>query len=198
MIENNSPGKRIIDFFFELGMLKRTPRSGFQFLGSGGESVADHSFRTALIGYTLARLMGGVDTFKVVSLCLFHDVPEARTGDLNYVNKRYVTAREAEAVSAAAEGLPIGAEFKALIEEYREGRTEESKLVHDADTLDLILELKEQQDLGNAYAARWIDFARKRLQTPIGKELVEEILRTDSADWWFKDHDHWWHPNHEG
>lgn len=197
MDENNFPGKRIIDFFFELGMLKRTPRSGFQFLGSGRESVADHSFRTALIGYTLARLVGSVDPFKVVSLCLFHDVPEARTGDLNYVNKRYVEAREAEAVSDIAEGLPFGAEFMALIKEYREEQTEESRLVHDADTLDLILELKEQQDLGNAYAAKWIYFAMKRLRTPMGKELAEEILRTDSTDWWFKGHDHWWHPNHE-
>ena len=58
-------------------MLKRTPRSGFQFLGSGAESVAEHSFRTAIIGYTLARLDGQADTGRVVQLCLFHDVPEA-------------------------------------------------------------------------------------------------------------------------
>ncbi|MGD8504830.1 MAG: HD domain-containing protein, partial [Syntrophobacterales bacterium] len=37
-------------------MLKKTPRSGFQFLGSGRESVADHVFRVATIGFTLARL----------------------------------------------------------------------------------------------------------------------------------------------
>ncbi|MHC1741904.1 MAG: HD domain-containing protein [Syntrophobacteraceae bacterium] len=41
----------MIHFFFELGMLKKTPRSGYQFLGSGGESVADHTFRMTLIGY---------------------------------------------------------------------------------------------------------------------------------------------------
>ena len=32
--------KRIANFLFEAGMLKRTPRTGFQFLGSGAESVA--------------------------------------------------------------------------------------------------------------------------------------------------------------
>ena len=46
--------KRTAEFLFEVGMLKRTPRTGYQFLGSGGESVADHSFRTAVIGYVLA------------------------------------------------------------------------------------------------------------------------------------------------
>ena len=39
--------KNLANFLFEVGMLKRTPRTGFQFLGSGAESVAEHSFRTA-------------------------------------------------------------------------------------------------------------------------------------------------------
>lgn len=184
--------RKIINFFFELGMLKKTPRSGFQFLGSGQESVADHSFRVAMIGFALARLAGNVDPFKVVSLCLFHDIPEARTGDMNYVNKRYVKVDEKGAINDLAETLPFGDEMKALLKEYRTEETEESKLVHDADQLDLILELKEQNDLGNAYAAKWIHFARKRLRTDIGKEIAEEIVETDSTDWWFKGHDEWW------
>ncbi|MFZ2447811.1 MAG: HD domain-containing protein [Syntrophobacteraceae bacterium] len=184
--------RKIVNFFFELGMLKRTPRSGFQFLGSGRESVADHSFRVAMIGFTLARLSKDVDPFKVVCLCLFHDLPEARTGDLNYVNKRYVTVDEGGAVDDLARSLPFGDELKAFLREYRDEVTEESRLVHDADQLDLILELKEQNDLGNTYAAKWIHFARQRLTTPIGKSVAEEILLTDSTDWWFKGHDDWW------
>lgn len=194
---SSSSHKNIINFFFELGMLKKTPRSGFQFLGSGRESVADHSFRVTLIGYTLARLTKIADPYKVVCLCLFHDVPEARTGDMNYVNKQYVTVDENGAIADVAGTLPFGADFKALLEEYRVGETEAAKLAHDADQLDLILELKEQNDLGNAYAAQWIHFALKRLRTPIGKELAAEIMRTDSAAWWFEGHDEWWHPGHE-
>ena len=189
--------RKIINFFFELGMLKKTPRSGFQFLGSGRESVADHSFRTAMIGFTLARLAGNVDPFKVVCLCLFHDIPEARTGDQNNVNKRYVTVNEKSAIRDLADSLPFGEEVKELLKEYRESTTEESRLVHDADQLDLIVELKEQNDLGNTYAAKWIHFARQRLITAIAKEMAEEILNTDSTDWWFKGHDDWWGKNHK-
>lgn len=189
--------RKIINFFFELGMLKKTPRSGFQFLGSGRESVADHSFRVAMIGFTLARLAGNVDPFKIVSLCLFHDIPEARTGDMNYVNKRYVTVDEKGAISDLADSLPFGDEVKALLREYRDEQTEESLLVHDADQLDLILELKEQNDLGNTYAAKWIHFAQQRLRTQIAKDMAEEILKTDSTDWWFKGHDDWWGKNHK-
>jgi putative hydrolases of HD superfamily len=176
-------------------MLKKTPRSGFQFLGSGSESVADHSFRVAMIGFTLARLAGNVDPFKVVCLCLFHDIPEARTGDMNYVNKRYVTVDEKGAIADLADSLPFGEELKALLREYRAEDTEESRLVHDADQLDLILELKEQNDLGNAYASKWIHFAQQRLVTPLAKDMAEEILKTDSTDWWFKGHDDWWEKN---
>jgi len=32
--------KDIANFLFEVGMLQKTPRSGYQFLGSGCESVA--------------------------------------------------------------------------------------------------------------------------------------------------------------
>jgi len=38
--------KNIAIFFLKRGMLKRNTRSGFQFLGSGAESVAEHIFRT--------------------------------------------------------------------------------------------------------------------------------------------------------
>ena len=188
---------KIINFFFEMGMLKKTPRSGFQFLGSGRESVADHSFRVAMIGFALARMDGSVDPFKVVCLCLVHDLPEARTGDQNYVNKRYVTVDEAGAMADLAESLPFGDELKDLLREYRGSETAEARLVHDADVLDLILELKEQNDLGNSYAEKWIHFARQRLITSIAKEIAEEILTTDSTDWWFKGHDEWWEKNHE-
>jgi putative hydrolase of HD superfamily len=184
--------KNIVNFFFEVGMLKKTPRSGFQFLGSGKESVADHSYRMTIIGYTMARLSRDCDPFKVVTLCLFHDLAEARTGDMNYVNKRYVQVAEAAAVDDLAETLPFGDDFKALIEEYRSSETLEAKLAHDADQLDLILELKEQSDLGNPYAMKWIYFALKRLQTDIGRDLADEVLNTDSTDWWFEGHDDWW------
>jgi putative hydrolases of HD superfamily len=190
--------KNVINFFFELGMLKKTPRSGFQFLGSGSESVADHSFRMALIGYTLARLTPEVDPYKVVCMCLFHDVPEARTGDMNYVNKQYVTVDESSAVEHLAETLPFGDDFRALFKEYREKESAESRLAHDADQLDLMLELKEQQDLGNIYARKWIDFALKRLETDLGKELAQALLTTDSTAWWFDGHDDWWHQQRGG
>jgi putative hydrolase of HD superfamily len=184
--------KNIANFLFEAGMLKRTPRTGFQFLGSGAESVAEHIFRTAYIGFTLGRLSENINTDRLLKMCLFHDLPEARTGDLNYVNKKYVKADEEKAINDLAETIPFGGEIKELIFEFLEGKTPEAMLAYDADQLELILALKEYKDVGNTYADEWLDFALKRLKTDLARDLAKTILETDSSLWWFSDKSDWW------
>ena len=184
--------ERIANFLFEVGMLKRTPRTGFQFLGSGAESVAEHIFRTVYIGYALGRLTEKADTDRIIKMCLFHDLPEARTGDLNYVNKKYVKADETRAVNDLAATLPFGEEIQELIFEFLKGESLEAQLAQDADQLEMILALKEYKDLGNKYAEEWLDFAIKRLKTDIARELSGKILETDSSLWWFSDKGEWW------
>jgi len=177
--------KALINFLFEVGMLKKTPRTGYQFLGSGQESVAEHSFRTAIIGYMLSLREPGADSQKATLMCLFHDLHEARTGDHNYVNKRYVRVEEERAVKDLAKGLPSGDQIVSLTREFNAGESLEARISKDADQLDLIFELKEQQDLGNKYAVQWLSYAVKRLHTESAKEMALKIQNTDSTDWWF-------------
>ena len=184
--------KGLVNFLFEVGMLKKTPRTGYQFLGSGKESVAEHSFRTAVIGFALSRHEAGADVMKTLLMCLFHDLQEARTGDHNYVNKRYVRIDEEKAVRDLARDLPFGDEIVSLFREFQDSRSTEASLSRDADQLDLILALKEQLDLGNPYARDWIYYALKRLETESAKRLAEEIMATDSTDWWFEKNTEWW------
>ncbi len=184
--------KNIANFLFEAGMLKRTPRTGFQFLGSGDESVAEHIFRVSYIGYVLGKTAQGVDVDRVIKMCLFHDLPEARTGDLNYVNKKYVEADEKKAVEDLSRPLPFGSEIRELILEFIDGKTEEARLARDADQLEFILALKEYKDLGNTYAEEWLEFSLKRLQTEAARVLAKAILETDSSLWWFSDKGDWW------
>jgi len=184
--------KEIANFLFEVGMLQKTPRSGFQFLGSGDESVAEHILRTLFIAYTLCKLDPGVNEWRVFTLCLFHDLPEARTGDMNYVNKKYVTVDEEKAVRELTEKLFFGGEIKAAIEEFNEKKTREAIIARDADHLALILQLKECGDLGNKYSREWIAFAVKRLCSENAKNMAASIITTDSSEWWFRDKSDWW------
>ena len=182
----------MINFLFEVGMLKKTPRTGYQFLGTGKESVADHSFRMAIIGYMLSLIEPGAEPLKAILMCLFHDLHEARTGDQNYVNKRYVHVDEDRAVEDLAAGLPMGEEIVALTKEFNVGESIHALISKDADQLDLILELKAQLDLGNKYARQWLIYAVQRLHTESAKKMAFEIMETDSTDWWFKKNTEWW------
>ena len=182
----------IADFLFEVGMLCKTPRSGYQFLGSGRESVAEHILRTVFIGYALCKLNDALEERRVLKMCLLHDLPEARTGDMNYVNKKYVAVDEAKAVRELTESLFFGDDIRRAIEEFNAQETPESRIARDADQIALILQLKEYGDLGNKYSDEWIRYALQRLSTREGKELADRIIQTDSSPWWFKDKSDWW------
>jgi putative hydrolase of HD superfamily len=183
---------RMADFLFEVSMLRRTPRTGYQFLGTGSENVAEHSFGTAVIGYSLAR-MAGADEGKTVLLCLFHDVHEARTGDFNYVAKLYNTHDARRALADGLKGTGMSEPVLKLHDELEEAGSLEARLAQDADQLDLMVNLKELLDLGNPYAKKWLDCAVERLRTPQGRELAQAIMTTDHTDWWFLGPDAcWW------
>lgn len=182
----------IANFLFEVGMLSKTPRSGYQFLGSGKESVAEHVLRTIFVGYALCKMDSELDEFRVLKMCALHDLPEARTGDMNYVNKKYVSVDEEKAVRELTADIPFGEDIKAFIDEFNRKETKEAQAVRDADQIALILQLKEYGDLGNKYSEEWISYALQRLSTKCGKELARKIVQTDSSNWWFKEKNDWW------
>ena len=62
---------RAIDLFAEAGLLKKVKRSGWWVAGiKDPESVAEHSFRCAVIGYYIAHVEK-VDRYKVLVMALF-------------------------------------------------------------------------------------------------------------------------------
>lgn len=182
----------IVDFLFEVGILNELPRSGFHFLGGARQSVSEHSFRITVIAYCLAKMVPEVDEGRLVKMCLLHDIVEARTGDMNYVQKKYATANEEKALRDQAARLPFGAEYVALMEEFHAGQTPEAKLAKDADQLELLLVLKRTADIGNPDAERWIHYGLERLKTEAGRQLGERIVTTRSDRWWFDDDHDWW------
>lgn len=184
--------KDVADFLFEGRLLKKIPRSGFQFLGDGNESVAEHCFLATLIAYVISQLEPDVNAEKLLSLCLVHDLAESRVGDVNYVQKMYVTVDENRAVSHMTRHLPFGDHLTSLIDEFNQKTSKESQLAHDADQLALIIELKNLSDLGKTQADKWLAHVTKRLTSDIGKYLADAILNCEQDSWWLKDyHENW-------
>ncbi|MBI4433821.1 HD domain-containing protein [Candidatus Uhrbacteria bacterium] len=183
--------QQIARFTYETSIHSKTPRSGFWFLGSGSQSVAEHLFHTAMIAYALAHLEPGADTKKVVLMALVHDIGEGRTSDHNYVHQRYGRLAESEAVADMARGVPFGEEIRALCVEEQERVTLEAKIVKDADQLEWIATLRQEEVKGNVKAHAWIAIARKRLKTKAGKALGQALIAVHPDAWWFDATDAW-------
>ncbi len=176
--------KNIANFLFEVGMLARTPRSGFHFLGTGRQSVAEHVSRTMFIGYTLAQLDGTVNTEKVLKMCLFHDISETRISDLNHIHQKYVERKEDSAIQDIADSIPFGKDILEILHEYEKRESPESRVVKDADILEWIISLKEEIDIGNTRAFDRIDYAISLLKTEQAKIIAGTVMTTESSDWW--------------
>jgi len=182
----------VVRFIYEMGVHQDTPRSGFWLLGSGSQTVAEHLFRTALIAYTLAHLVKGVDKNKVLLMALTHDLGEGRTSDLNYVHQRYGRLAEKNAMADIAAAFPLlGEEIQALYIEEQQRETAEAKLVKDSDNLEWIASLRAEEVKGNLKARAWAKIAYKRLKTPIGKKVGALVMKQHPDSWWFDEADAW-------
>ncbi len=177
--------KKIANLLFEAKILKEIPRSGYHFLGAGHESVAEHSFCTTFIAYVMSQLEPEIDALKLISMCLIHDLPEARIGDLNTVHKKYVTADETKALEDTITGLAFGHKFADLMHEFKDSLSTEAKLAHDADQLALILELKDLMDIGYEPPKTWIRNVISRLKTETGHKIAKAVMDTRRDEWWF-------------
>jgi putative hydrolase of HD superfamily len=177
--------KNIANLLFEAKILKEIPRSGYHFLGVGKESVAEHCFSTTFIAYVMSRMETEIDALKLICMCLIHDLPETRIGDLNTVHKKYVKADETKAFKDTIEGLAFGQNLTDLFDEFNAGRSIEAKLAHDADQLALILELKDLMDRGYKSPETWIQNVIDRLQTETGQKIARAVMDTRRDEWWF-------------
>ena len=171
-------------FFLELGVLKRTPRSGWLLAGiQKPESVADHGFRTAIIAWVLAE-MEKADADKAIKMALLHDLHEARTGDPNMLMKRYGKIDKMQANKDILNESNIS-DSVSLLEELEKGESKEAIIIKDADQLELFLQTVEYEVDGFAEGDKWKHSAIKGLKTESAKNLVKEIEKQDMT-WWYQ------------
>lgn len=140
-----------------------------------------------MIGWFLAK-SEKVDPYKVVMMCLFHDTSEARTGDQNWVHKKYVKTFDDEAIPDQVAKIPFGADILQIKTEYEKRESPEAIVAKDADLIDQVILLKEYAWQGNKEAELWLVDSEqgKRLVCDSAKKLVREIVNKKPSDWWGK------------
>ena len=155
------------------------------------ETVAEHSWRTALMAQLLAPEFPGVDTGKVIRMCLIHDLGEAVTGDIPTFRKtRADEETEDRVVAEILSGLPEESrrELTALFDEMARLETPEARLFKILDKVEAVIQHNEspistweelEYDLQRNYGLKesaWFP-QTKALREAVLRQTEEKIAR---------------------
>ncbi|MEU5154884.1 HD domain-containing protein [Glycomyces sp. NPDC021274] len=173
-------------YLLEAGMLKRARRSGWWIAGvRDPESIAEHSWRAAVTGMVIASLEGA-DPARTALLCVLHDTPETRIGDIPRIGHDYLTAVDALDVVAdqTAECPPRMSEaIRDAVAEFEAGETPEAICANDADKLECLVQAVEYRQQGVATVQPWIDSGLAALRTDTARSLAREVLEKEPLAW---------------
>lgn len=138
------------------------------------ESVAEHSFRLAVMALLLRDEFPGVDIDRVVRMCLIHDFGEAITGDIPaFLKTDADESEEQRAIEKLLQQFPQAAreELSALYSEMDALETDESRLYKALDNLEAVIQHNE------ASIGTWIPLEREQNLT-YGEETAEWFAYT--------------------
>lgn len=153
MAKNNLGNlEKVFEFLHKIENLKSTLR--YNKTASGrAESVADHSWRLALMTFIIAdELKLNIDVVKSIKMALVHDLAEALTGDIDAiliaegkVSVENKNRRENKAIMELKAALPkiAGKEILDLWKEYNIGAAREAKFVKALDKIETLTQLAE-------------------------------------------------------
>lgn len=162
----------VVKFIHEVGSLKLLPRSGWLKLGIKlPESVAEHSFRTAIIAFVIALKSGESieKACKAATAALFHDLHETRTMDIHKLARRYVKDDESRAREDQLSWMPK-LDFSD-VEVY----------VEDADKLELAFQAVEYSNQ-SSYAVKFAENVELRTET--AREIYRILMERKDPVWW--------------
>jgi len=169
----------LLDFFYLVLELKKVPRKGWKSKANieHPESVADHSYGTAMIAMVLSDLQK-LDTQKIIKMALLHDLAETITGDFmpEEISKEIKNISERDAMKEILSKLPenIAEEYTKIWQEYLQINTKESILLHDIDKMEMAIQAAKysSEGISNEKLNLFIDSAKKEIKS---KELLEML-----------------------
>ena len=175
-----------INFLYEVGSLRNTPRGWMQHFGVDMANDLEHTMRVMYLALMIAKYEKLDADELIMKMALVHDVAETRTSDHSYVQKVYVEADETRAADDLFRDTSL-IDLKKDLHIYEERVELAAKIVKDADNLDVDIELKELEERGHQLSGKWRTqrkFVRDtKLYTDTAKAFWDEIQTSDPAEW---------------
>ena len=182
--------RALLDALHVAERLKDTTRHCYT---SGGrhESVAEHSWRIALMAFFIRDEFPEADMDKVIAMCLIHDLGEAFTGDIPTFNKTSKDDKhEEDLLFEWVESLPepVRSRMQDLYKEMIERKTLEAKIFKAMDSLEAVIQHNEsdlstwepqEYELNLNYAFDRVAFSPylQELRVEIRKDTEEKIKK---------------------
>ena len=174
----------ILDFFKNALNLKNISRQGWidKLSIEHPESVADHSYSMAIMGMVISDLEN-YDSEKMLKMILLHDLAESKIGDYtpNQISKENKIKIENNAYDEIISTLPdvIKLQYGKIWKEYQKQESPESKVVHQIDKLEMVLQAKMYQKGGAPIEAveSFFKSAESGITNPKLKEILNQILQ---------------------
>ncbi len=184
--------ERDIEFMYEIGSLRNVQRGWRQHLGVDCANDLEHTMRVAWLSLALARREkelnpeSQIDENLIMKMALVHDLAETRVSDHSYIQKVYVEADEERAADDLFADTSL-TDFRRVLAVYQARESLESKLVKDADNLDVDLELRELDEQGHKLPGKWMGFRNKvvneKLYTQAAKDFWHGLQSSNPASW---------------
>lgn len=162
--------RTLLDFMAVAEKLKCRTRHSWTSDGRR-ESVAEHTYRLLVFAWLVKEEFPDYDMERVQTLCLFHDLGEALTGDIPCFEKGSEDEKEEEAaLQKIAQMLPdpYQDELLDIFREVLDKRTKESRLVQALDKTEAVIQHNE------APIDSWVSLEYE-LQQIYGQEQTKEI-----------------------
>ena len=180
--------RKLLDFLKIAEQLKCNTRHSYTSSGRL-ESVAEHSWRLALLAMLIGDEFPELDMDKVLRMCLIHDMGEAITGDIPAFEKTDEDRKvENKKVDQLMDSLPepIRTEWKELYAEMEALETWEAKLYKSLDKLEALIQHNEadistwiplEYDLQMTYGNEECGFAEyiQRLRDEVREDSKRKI-----------------------
>ena len=180
---------RDLEFLFELTQLRFIKRAWTQVLARDVENLSEHHFRVVWLSMLIAKMEGQGDMEKIMKMAILHDITESRTGDVHYISRQYTKRNEELAIKDMLADTSF-ADYKTIWDEYEKRESIESKIVKDADTLAVDMELVELEFMGNKLKDQFKDHRIKVSQnglfTQSAKKLWAQMQTANPHNWHLK------------
>lgn len=178
--------KKLLEMLHIAARLKDTTRH-CDTPGGRRETVAEHSWRLALMAFWMKDEFPEVDMDKVIGMCLIHDLGECFTGDIPVFLKTQADERREEQLLKdwlTSLPEPIQGEMGALYQEMEERATGEAKLYKALDGLEALISHNESDIRSwepNEYALQ-LTYAFDRVQHSPYLTALREQIKQDSLE----------------